>query len=108
MESSVLSVYMVSSDSLALIQVQGIAGPEGSRGLNCVMEVSGVNVWVCVATEQMRKGKYGILCSLGPYAGPRYHWSNGTKVSVVSEQIPQDNKWPPYSGSSSGLFLIQK
>ena len=50
MESSVLSVYMVSSDSLALIQVQGIAGPEGSRGLNCVMEASGrmcVRVSVC-------------------------------------------------------------
>jgi hypothetical protein len=50
MESSVLSVYMVSSDSLALIQVQGIAGPEGSRGLNCVMEVSErmcVRVSVC-------------------------------------------------------------
>jgi len=45
-----------------------------------------------VATEQMRKGKYGILCSLGLYAGPRYHWSNGTKVSVVSEQLPQDDK----------------
>ena len=47
MEPSVLSVYMVSSDSLALIQVQGIAGPEGSRGLNCVMEVSDVNVCAC-------------------------------------------------------------
>ena len=43
MELSVLSVYMVSSDSLALIQVQGIAGPEGSRGLNCVTEMSSVN-----------------------------------------------------------------
>ena len=46
MESSVLSVYMVSSDSLA----QGIVGPEGSRGLNCVMEVSErmcVRVSVC-------------------------------------------------------------
>ena len=51
-----------------------------------------VYVLVCVATKQMRKGKYGILCSLGSYAGPRYHWSNGTKVSVVSEQLPQDNK----------------
>jgi hypothetical protein len=47
MESSTLSVYMVSSDSLTLIQVQGIAGPEGSRGLNYVMEASGVNVSVC-------------------------------------------------------------
>jgi len=44
MEPSVLSVYKVFSDSLALIQVQGIAGPEGSRGLNCIMETSGVHV----------------------------------------------------------------
>ena len=44
MEPSVLSVYMVSSDSLALIQVQVIDGPEGSIGLDFVMEVSGVNV----------------------------------------------------------------
>ena len=28
-------------------QVQGIAGPEGSRGLNCVMEASGVNACAC-------------------------------------------------------------
>jgi hypothetical protein len=49
MEPSVRSVYMVSSDSLALIQVQCIAGPVGSRGLNCVMKVSGVNVCVCVS-----------------------------------------------------------
>ena len=48
MEPSVLSVYMVSSDSLALIQVQGIAGPEGSRGLNCVMEMSGMDACECV------------------------------------------------------------
>jgi len=29
-------------------------------------------------------------------------------MSVVSEQLPQGNKWPPYSGSASGLLLIQK
>ena len=63
MESSVLCVYMVSSDSLAFIQVQGIAGPEGSRGLNCVMEVSGMNVCACECV---------------------WRWNKWEKVSMVS------------------------
>jgi hypothetical protein len=45
-----LKIYgkLAGLDSLALIQVQGIAGPEGSSGLNCVMEASGMDACECV------------------------------------------------------------
>jgi len=66
MEPSVRSVYMVSSDSLALIQVQCIPGPVGSRGLNCVMKVSGVNVCVCECAWRRNKWEKVSMVSCVP------------------------------------------